>query len=109
MFPALKFSVEETSVHDGIEKLSAEFGLTENERPETLQSGKHVIRSCVEWAITYLAQAGLVLSPGRGTFKITDQGIASSNQRRVRIEFLYHRRLAISLVLSRRPDRPRQD
>ena len=36
MLPVLKLSVEERSVRDAIEKLSAEFGLTEEERQQTL-------------------------------------------------------------------------
>jgi len=75
MLPVLKFSVDNRSVREAIEKFSTEFGLTEAERQQTLASGKPLIRSRVEWAVTYLAQAGLLSRPERGHFKITDSGI----------------------------------
>ena len=75
MLPVLKLSAQETSVREAINKLSSDFGLTEEERQQTLPSGpKPLIRSRIEWAVTYLVQAGLLSRPKRGHFKITDSG-----------------------------------
>jgi len=60
---------------DVIEAISEQFGLTEEERSQVLPSGRQrVINSKVGWAMTYLAQAGLVERPARAQSRITDAG-----------------------------------
>jgi len=55
--------------------LAAHFKLTDDERNEMLPSGaSHVFGSRVGWARTYLKQAGVLESPKRGIFRITDAG-----------------------------------
>ncbi len=57
------------------ERLSDEFGLSEEERHQTIPSGgSTLIRNRVGWARTYLKQAGLVSSPQRGIVQITELG-----------------------------------
>ena len=49
--------------------------LSPEDRALTLPSGKApVYRSRAGWALTYLQQAGLVLTPMRGVYEITDRG-----------------------------------
>ncbi|MGE0384608.1 MAG: restriction endonuclease [Gammaproteobacteria bacterium] len=59
-----------------VEALSQEFKLTEAERKELLPSGKQpTFANRVGWARTYMAKAGLLESPRRGLFKITERGL----------------------------------
>ncbi len=60
---------------DAVETLADEFGLNTEERAELLPSGMQpVFDNRVGWARTYLKQAGLLQSPKRGQFQITETG-----------------------------------
>lgn len=60
-----------------VDALAEHFALTDQERSELLPSGTApVFGSRVGWARTYLKQAGLLDSPKRGFFRITDEGKA---------------------------------
>ena len=60
---------------DLIESLAIEFEVTDEERKELLASGNQAIfDNRVGWAMTYLKKAGLLDSPKRATFVITDIG-----------------------------------
>ena len=49
--------------------------LSDDERSVQIPSGgKSVIKSRIEWAVTYLVHAGLLTRPRRGYFLITDRG-----------------------------------
>ncbi len=77
MLPLLKLSSDggEHSLAGAREALSAEFQLTEEEREEPLPSGRQAkFANRVAWAKSYLQQAGLVITPRRGHFQITDRG-----------------------------------
>lgn len=77
MLPLLKFAGdgEEHALREAIESLAAIFGLSEEERKELLPSGHQaVLDNRVGWARTYLKKAGLLSSPRRGVFLITDRG-----------------------------------
>lgn len=56
------------------QKLSEEFNLTESEINEKLSSGKRKFYDRLNWAKTYLKNAGLIESEKRGKFKITQEG-----------------------------------
>ncbi|MDO4814289.1 MAG: restriction endonuclease [Gemella sp.] len=49
--------------------------LTEEEKEEKLPSGKNIISDRIGWARTYLKKAGLIESPSRAKFQITDLGL----------------------------------
>jgi restriction system protein len=88
MLPVLKLAADgrEHRFRDAIEKLALEFGITDAERAELLPSGTApLFDNRVGWARTYLKQAGLLHSPKRGLFQITDAGKAllSENHRRI--------------------------
>jgi len=71
----LRLATEERRVRDVISIVSDELQLSETERNEKIPSGtKNLISSRVEWALTYLVQAGLVKRPRRAHFIITDEG-----------------------------------
>lgn len=78
MSPLMKYAQDkkEHSLRDAIENLSDEFELTNDERKELLPSGQQaVFDNRVGWARTYLKKAGLLETPRRGYFKITDSGL----------------------------------
>ncbi len=71
--------------HDGLEHTISEivgvladsFELTEQDRNELLPSGRQFrFDNRVHWARTYLKQAGLLESTGRGKIQITERGLA---------------------------------
>lgn len=77
MLPVLKLAADgaEHKFRDAVDKLADEFSLTDEERNELLPSGSQaVFTNRVGWARSYLKQAGLLASPKRGYFTITEQG-----------------------------------
>ncbi len=77
MLPLLKLVADgqEYKYRDLIEKLGAEFHVTDEERKELLASGNQpIFDNRVGWAKTYLKKAGLLDSPKRANFVITDLG-----------------------------------
>lgn len=58
-----------------VEELAKYFNLTPDEKKELLPSGKQpTFDNRVGWARTYMTKAGLLKSPKRGLFEITDRG-----------------------------------
>ncbi|MCS7036076.1 MAG: restriction endonuclease [Saprospiraceae bacterium] len=82
---------KEHEYRDLIESLAVEFKLTDEERRATLASGKRVFNKRVSWAKTYLKKAGLLDSPKRATFVITDLGRQTLAQNLDRIDVKYLR------------------
>ncbi len=71
--------------------MSAHFGLTTEEKEKLLPSGKApVIRSRTGWALSYLKQAAVVLSPKRGWYALSPRGheILGTNPPTVDSEYL---------------------
>lgn len=93
MLPLLRLAADgvDHKFRDAVEQLAAEFGLTADERSELLPSGTApTFDNRVGWARTYLKQAGLLNSPKRGFFRITEPGKAllAKNPARVDVELL---------------------
>lgn len=93
MLPLLKLTSDgkEHKYRDLIEKLAIEFNVTDDERKELLASGNQaVFDNRVGWAKTYLKKAGLLRSPSRATFVITELGKKTlvSNPRRIDAKYL---------------------
>jgi len=77
----------EHSLREAIETLASEFKLTEQERRELLPSGKQeIFVNRVGWARTYLNRAGLIQSPRRGFFQITERGLNVLKQKPAKID-----------------------
>lgn len=77
MLPLLRFAGDgdEHQLKDAIAALAERFSLSDEERNELLPSGlQPVFTNRIGWARTYLKKAGLLSSPRRGYFKITDRG-----------------------------------
>ncbi|ENN99061.1 MULTISPECIES: restriction endonuclease [Pseudoalteromonas] len=68
--------VNEVKLRDVINQLAEQFNLSDEERTETLPSGKQsVLDNRVGWARTYLTKAGLLDVTRRAHFVITPRGI----------------------------------
>lgn len=77
MLPLLRFLADEKEhpLRETEEALAVQFNLSAAERAELLPSGQQgIFRNRVAWARTYLKKAGLLESPKRAIFKITERG-----------------------------------
>ncbi len=89
MLPTLRIAGDaiEHRTGDVVSQLASEFGLTEGEREQLLPSGKgKLFANRVNWAKTYLVQAGLLEATKRAHFKITDRGKKSLAEGVLRID-----------------------
>jgi len=80
MLPLLRYASDgkEHQLKDAAHQLAREFRLTDQEVIEFLPSGQQpVFINRVGWARTYLKKAGLLSSPRRGFFQITERGQAT--------------------------------
>ena len=76
MRPALGL-LQDGETHRGrdlVDAIADIFGVTDDERLERIASGQPKIRNRVNWALTYLYQAGLTERPQRGHARITELG-----------------------------------
>ena len=79
MLPFLKYLADgkEHGLSETHDALAEQFKLTDDELRELLPSGRQpVFRNRVGWARTYLKKAGLVTSPKRAHFRISDKGLS---------------------------------
>ncbi|SFR62556.1 restriction system protein [Thiomicrospira sp. ALE5] len=93
MLPVLKCLAGKDVVSSAqiVEQVSDEFALTPEQRAELLPSGKQtIIKNRIGWAITYLKKAGLVSSPKRAHYQLTDlgQSVLAQNLERINVRFL---------------------
>jgi restriction system protein len=92
MLPLLRLLSDgkEYKYRDLIENLANEFKVSDEERKELLASGNQaVFDNRVGWAKTYLKKAGLVDSPRRAFFIITELGKHTLSQNLDRIDVKY--------------------
>jgi restriction system protein len=81
----------ERSPRDAADPIAQEFRLTHEDVTATLPSGRQTrFRNRIAWALNYLKQSGLLESPRRGVYRITDRGrsVLNSNVDRIDINFL---------------------
>ena len=88
--------------------VSQQFGLTEEELAELLPSGRQtVFINRLGWARTYLKKAGLIASPARATFVITEEGkkVLRENPEVIDVDYLmrYEKFQEFQGVLNSRP------
>ncbi len=91
--PMLKLAVDGTtwSLADARARLATGFKLSTEEQEELLPSGKQSrYANRVAWAKVYLERGGLIASPARGKFAITQRGreVLQHPPERITIEFL---------------------
>jgi restriction system protein len=92
MLPVLEQSaLGEVKVSNVVDRLAAKFALTSEEQSALLPSGRQTtFANRVHWAKTYLGQAGLIESTGRGRFRVTEEGkrILTTSPKRIDVKFL---------------------
>jgi restriction system protein len=93
MLPFLRFleDGDEHSLREAEESLAAHFALTPAERAALLPSGQQgIFKNRIGWARTYLKKSGLLESPKRGIFKISDRGAQAlaANPARIDVKYL---------------------
>lgn len=97
MLPLLKLVADkqEHKYRDLIENLAVQFQISEEERKELLASGNQpIFDNRVGWAKTYLKKAGLLDSPKRAIFKITELGVQTLNKNLDKIDAKYLRQFS---------------
>lgn len=77
MLPILKSAAKgSVYISDIVKQLADEMHISEEDRKLTISNGSSLLYSRISWAKTYLMQAGLLESIGRGQFTITSEGKA---------------------------------
>jgi len=96
MLPVLRLAVDgEVRITDAIDRLAANFDLSQDEREELLPSGRQtVFANRVHWAKTYLKQAGLIATTRRAHFQLTERGRGALRENGNRIDNHYLSRFA---------------
>ena len=92
MLPFLRFlsDGQEHSLRDTEEALAQHFDLNPSERAELLPSGQQgVFKNRLGWTRTYMKKAGLLASPKRGVFRVTDRGLQTLAANPPRIDARY--------------------
>lgn len=92
MLPLLRFlsDQKEKTARETQKTLADEFELTGEERRELQPSGQQpLFANRVGWAKTYLQKAGLITSPKRAVYKITDRGLDVLNKKPAQIDKEY--------------------
>jgi restriction system protein len=80
----------EVKLRDVINELADKFNLSEEEKSETLPSGKQsILDNRVGWARTYLTKAGLLEVTRRAHFIITERGITALKDKQAVIDNKY--------------------
>ena len=81
---------QEHSLRDTEEALAQHFDLNPSERAELLPSGQQgVFKNRLGWTRTYMKKAGLLASPKRGVFRVTDRGLQTLAANPPRIDARY--------------------
>lgn len=93
MLPLLEYAGDkkEHTLRQTIEDMAETFALTDDQRRELLPSGRQpVFDNRVGWARTYLKKAGLLKSPERAVFRITERGLEVLKQKpeSINVKFL---------------------
>ena len=95
MFPVLKILADETIKTKKTIALAIidYFGFKDTDLNETLPSqSQPTYLNRMGWAITYLKKAGLIISPSRACFKITDEGKKIVEQNIINLDAKYLRK-----------------
>jgi restriction system protein len=93
MLPVLQVAGDgqEHVIGETVEIIASNFGLTDADRNELLPSGRQFrFDNRVHWARSYLKQAALLESTGRGKFRITQRGLVvlESNPTYINVKYL---------------------
>jgi restriction system protein len=89
MLPVMRIisDCKEHAVADIHAQIISEMGFTDNDLAETIPSGTQTkIYNRLNWAITYMKKAGLLIRTGRARIKITDRGKKLMSQKPSKID-----------------------
>lgn len=109
MLPLLRLAADGRTwtMAEAREELADEFRLSPEEREELLPSGRQRrFANRVAWAKVHLEQAGLLESPERGRFRITDRGRALLAEQPARVDMALLERYPEYVDFRRRSQRP---
>ena len=93
MLPVLRFASknDEHSLREAVTYLENEFSITDEEKRQTIPSGKQpIFYNRVGWARTYLKQAGLLKRTKRNYLALTDRGkqVLADGPERIDMKYL---------------------
>lgn len=93
MLPLLRHLADgsERTNQETVDALAKEFNLTESDLAQLLPSGQQTIfRNRVAWAKAHFKRAGIIASPRRGVYKITDRGrdVLEQKPQQIDLKFL---------------------
>jgi restriction system protein len=92
MLPLLEASADgkDHRVRDFEPGIAARFNLSASEREQLLPSGRQtILANRLQWAKSYLKQAGLIEPVSRGLFRITDRGRATLSEHPPKVDKAY--------------------
>lgn len=94
MLPLMRFCADEKehAISETTDTLADQFKLTDDERKALLPSGvQEIFRNRVAWAKSHLKMAGLLETPKRGIYKITERGLETlrKNPPLINLKYLY--------------------
>lgn len=94
MLPLMRFCADgkEHAISETTDTLADQFKLTDGERKALLPSGvQEIFRNRVAWAKSHLKMAGLLETPKRGIYKITERGLETvrKNPPLINLKYLF--------------------
>ena len=112
MLPVLRFASknDEHSLREAVTYLENEFSITDEEKRQTIPSGKQpIFYNRVGWARTYLKQAGLLKLTRRNYLALTDRGKQVLADGPERIDMKYLEQFPEYLEFRERTREPKQE
>src|SRR5687767_1528781 len=91
MRPLLQFASDgaERAFRDAVDYIAEQNQVTPEERAQRLSGGSFILHNRAGWARTHLSKAGLLESPRRGIFRITDRGrTALASDEKINLRYL---------------------
>lgn len=77
MLPVLKAAAKgNVYISDVVKEIADEMHISEEDRKLSMSNGSSLLYGRISWAKSYLIQAGLLESTGRGQFTISSEGVA---------------------------------
>ena len=77
------------SLKELVEYCAVDFDLSDADRAETISSGQNRLHNRVGWAKSYLKKAGLISSPKRARFCLSEEGIKALQKGAERVDLEY--------------------
>ena len=98
-FPSIIRCLSDGETHsfkELVEYCALDFSLSDADRAETISSGQNKLINRVGWAKSYLKKAGLISSPKRAHFCLSEEGIKAFQKGAECVDLRQHRTIAKS-------------